>query len=364
MKHTLTVFALLLTITVSDLYGQESKNDCDDNMRKIAPANIDSLLLARKGSIQQLDVTLPIIIKLFVVVFANSDGSNVAAADSNILRQIDNMRSFYAPRNICFVLGTIRQVNSSTLNSMNASTEEDLLAPYIADGFVTIFIHNTLNDKDTTLNGTAYAIPNPYLSIASDAIASTTNLSTLAHEMGHCFGLYHTFETANGTEHVARSGDCQNCSTNGDYVCDTQADRNVDVSFISSNCVYTGNVSDECRDRYVNEPENIMTYGRRACRTQLSAGQGARARGIIQAESTLTAAIAPDSRTISFGFSSTSGFLNYLARNTVTIDASNNSFTQSAKLVASAKAIVIKPGTRFAPGTDGYAQIVVNPFCN
>lgn len=65
---------------------------------------------------------------------------------------------------------------------------------------------------------------------------STTNLSTTAHEMGHCLGLYHTFQ--GGDENVARSGNCANCTTTGDGLCDTEADPHSD-SYDTGNVIDT-----------------------------------------------------------------------------------------------------------------------------
>ncbi len=50
--------------------------------------------------------------------------------------------------------------------------------------------------------------------------SSAEDGATIAHEMGHYFGLLHTHETANGTELVNGT----NCGTAGDLLCDTPAD--------------------------------------------------------------------------------------------------------------------------------------------
>ena len=138
----------------------------------------------------------------------------------------------------------------------------DRLISYTRPYYLTIFIHTELVDASGDLNGIAYAIPNTYLSVVDDAILSTTNTSTLAHEMGHCFGLYHTFEGQFGAENPARTGSCANCDTKGDYLCDTEADRNTSETSISTSCLYTGTLKSSCDQMpFVMEPRNIMTYG-------------------------------------------------------------------------------------------------------
>jgi Metallo-peptidase family M12B Reprolysin-like len=182
---------LLLVVFITGM-AANAQRDCSKKMRKIA-GKINPELIQQKKRELGIVADAPYMLKLFVVIFANNDGTDVAATQADVRRQIANMSNFYAPHNICFALGAIQQVNSTALNGMDADDEESLLEPYIRAGYITIFVHNSLFDDEGTLNGNAYGIPNYYLSIVGSAVADTDNISTLAHEMGHCFGLYHTF---------------------------------------------------------------------------------------------------------------------------------------------------------------------------
>ncbi|MBK9047683.1 MAG: hypothetical protein IPL74_13565 [Bacteroidetes bacterium] len=84
--------------------------------------------------------------------------------------------------------------------------------------------------------------------------------STLAHELGHYLGLYHTHETSNGVEYVNGS----NCGTAGDLLCDTPADPNL-FSCSNSSCQYTcPTLTDPLGQFYSPLMDNIMSYAYKA----------------------------------------------------------------------------------------------------
>ncbi len=97
-----------------------------------------------------------------------------------------------------------------------------------------------------------------------------TNGSTLAHEIGHFFDLYHTHSTGFGVE----CPDGSNCDLAGDLVCDTDADPN--LSGHTEDCAYDdyADPPDECDDTpYAPDPANVMSYAPKECRSIFSSGQ-------------------------------------------------------------------------------------------
>jgi Metallo-peptidase family M12 len=335
---------------------------------------IDSILLQQRLAARSVAATLPYPVKIFVVLFADNDGSNVAATETEVLRQISNMQSFYAPRNICFILTGITQVNNTDLNSQDTDSETIELSPYLRSNHVTIFVHASLfSTSDGSWNGYAYGIPNTFLSIVSGAINSTSNVSTLAHEMGHCFGLYHTFQArtpAGGStirENVARSGGCKNCDDEGDLLCDTNADRNIDDVLVSAtSCNYLGSATDACGSNLLMTTTNIMTYGRRSCRDNFTSGQGARARAFLITDVGLTAALAEDGVVLVPIISVNSGERIYAARNTLSVDpAAIITYSGSSRTYFSSKAVTVRDGIIFSPSTNtGLVHIRAGTFCN
>ncbi|MFZ4058951.1 MAG: M43 family zinc metalloprotease [Ferruginibacter sp.] len=367
MKTRLNIILLLFAVlNCIKLFAQRECNTPEPTF----PLKVDTALVRHNIETKQVLATLPYQLRIRVVVFANNDGTNRAAADSDIIRQMGNMTAQYKPHQICFNLEEIVQANSTDLNSHNASTEEAELFPYIKSNRVTLFLHRQLFDNIGGLNGTAYAIPNNYLSMSSNAIASDTNISTLGHEMGHCFGLYHTFATVNGIENILRTGACANCSTVGDLLCDTPADpysnSYITDSVTDNNCNYTGLIQQACSGVlyfYQMDPTNSMAYGRRSCRNHFTNGQGSRARSFIASTDSLINALSSDNLTLLANATTVVGTQVLQARDYVTFNA-NLIYSGLANLKVLSDKITILPGTTLSPTTTtGLSQLIVNPHC-
>jgi hypothetical protein len=98
----------------------------------------------------------------------------------------------------------------------------------------------------------------------------TGNNSTFTHEVGHYFQLYHTHETAFGTECVSGS----NCNYAGDLFCETPADPKLS-GLVNDSCVYIGTEEDACGSGQQYDPpvHNIMSYSLHQCRDELTQEQ-------------------------------------------------------------------------------------------
>jgi hypothetical protein len=106
--------------------------------------------------------------------------------------------------------------------------------------------------------------------IASQLISSSS--TTLTHELGHAFGLYHTFEGGDQTNCPPMT-DGTNCTTIGDKVCDTDPVKSL---LQGGACAILNTDPNPC---YNNNPyngiqKNIMGYG--GCLDRFTAGQSAR----------------------------------------------------------------------------------------
>lgn len=121
---------------------------------------------------------------------------------------------------------------------------------------------------------------------------------SLMHELGHTFGLYHTFNFGTtGSENVTRdpNNSCYDCEDDGDLICDTPAALSLGFGNGSTATMeggedddecgsdfsmsYVGNPTDACGDSYIMNAlvyENIMNYGSRWCSQDFTDGQVAR----------------------------------------------------------------------------------------
>lgn len=166
---------------------------------------------------------------------------------------------------------TFYNFNSGKKDSSGKTMEERLTAKNAVKNAVNVYFVGKLTADGKDLAGYAYF---PTTEASSNTClmlnGQTNDNSTFAHEFGHYFNLFHTFQSSNDTiperELVNRlKGEPgkripANCDVKGDLICDTPSDP-FDRKPKLNNCIYADTtLKDANRDIFEPIMGNIMNY--------------------------------------------------------------------------------------------------------
>lgn len=223
---------------------------------------------------------LPCINKNFTIVahiVRDSFGlANIAEAD--ILENVESLNNFFAPICASFEVCEFRYIDNFQYDVL----EEDDNGDYPDWAEMKIKYNQ---DRRINMYFIEASVGNPFCGFA--ALGGITVMQgagivilkscvgpqskTITHEMGHFFGLSHTFEGAGtgGSEAV----DGSNCETAGDQVCDTPADPFIagdeldEYVDVNQGCRFISTKIDPITgEYYVPDVGNIMSYYPNTCR--------------------------------------------------------------------------------------------------
>lgn len=230
---------------------------------QIAAEQSVSLHTKSSGSGERPSQALRVVNVYFHVITSSTGEGSVS--DSRISRQVRVLNDGFAGSGFSFVLaGTDRTVNDEWYNMGYNSQAERRAKTALRQGSA-----DDLNIYTTSGGGyLGWATwPHKYASqpeldgivvaagsLPGGAIANYNEGDTVTHEAGHWFGLYHTFQ--NG------------CSTNGDYVSDTPAER-----YPARGCPVG---LDTCPEPGLDPIRNFMDYTYDSCIDEFTPGQAQR----------------------------------------------------------------------------------------
>ncbi len=208
-------------------------------------------------------------------IIRKSDGTGGLSV-SDLNAAMANMNAFYANAFMEFFLcDGINYIDDDNFYDFKSSDDETALtSANNVNGLINIYFTDSVESSTgSSLCGYAYYPGGADVILMANSCA--TNGSTLPHEVGHFFSLRHTHGPSNTTL-TTELVDGSNCDTDGDEICDTPADPKLGSSNVNSSCIYTGVLTDANGDTFVPDPNNIMSYSRKQCRTLFSTEQYAR----------------------------------------------------------------------------------------
>lgn len=181
---------------------------------------------------------------------------------------LERLNNFWEPIGIDFVIcDTVHMPNFQFDDFYDEDHLEDMLAMHYRPQRINVFLCTEVEVEGFGPAGGFASMPGgrDYMVLRKSTMNAFSNV--WAHEMGHFFGLFHTFETSFGDELV----DASNCITTGDLVCDTGAnptDEAGDFDPIPGiSCNYIGEpATDANGDFYIPPADNIMSYSPCGCR--------------------------------------------------------------------------------------------------
>jgi hypothetical protein len=226
-------------------------------------------------------------------------GPNTGQPRETVRRAIARMQANFEPYKIYFVWDAcdINFINNDEyytaglgLGAPILTTLKNLYGPSANEpNRIDIFFFP--NDYISNTLGSALTIPSDVIGLGGNYsnLIPTIETFILSHEMGHCLGLYHTFQTNTSSVgeiececEVYASQVLEECCACGDYVCDTKF-YPAPLGFIGSNCDWTGTTTlPNCNIVFSDpETENFMNNPSLDCANEFTNGQGNRMRGIM-----------------------------------------------------------------------------------
>jgi hypothetical protein len=266
-KNIAIAFIFFLWASSSVLLGQTK--DCGTYIDSAAQVALENTFTITAGqpnqSIPQVKRTLSITVHI-VKDAQGLIGFTIGQLESVVIFKLNEA---FAPIDLKFRICSTNYINNYQYDNLVVnSNEKELLSISAEPNTINLYIVSNIYDKTgvkvcgyTYMPGTA---GKNCIFISKSCLLG----SSVAHQVGHFFNLYHTHEKNTfGAELVSRT----NCATAGDRCCDTEADPNLDGKV--TNCIYTGNDKDASSKFYGPSPKNFMSLSPEECRCNFTRTQ-------------------------------------------------------------------------------------------
>lgn len=297
-------------------------------------------------------------LKLYLHIVANTSGQAPATNNTELQTEMAALSDDFRNAGVCFVVAGINQINSDELNYYEIDKDDngDKLAPYNISGCLNVYynqiILGTNGASGGTIGGVAFDVPGVFCVVTKGSLGGHTT----SHEVGHCLGLFHTFEEERFGEELISGEDCDEL---GDLICDTEADpyshKNDGLPYSAcfttdDDGFYDGYCQDEDGRTSFDPPyNNIMSYWRFDPES-FTNGQFSRVRAIQATSSIFVSIQSVNSVEITTPIVKSSGHYHLSALNTLTYNTIAD-FSKTSVTSLLGKTVILKSGFRAYPSS-------------
>jgi hypothetical protein len=199
------------------------------------------------------------------VVRSTSGSGGISSSDINTA--IAQLNSAYSSAMIDFQLDQTDNIDNDSYFELTQGEWSSLAQINVIPRKLNIYFV----PQAVGINGIAYLADNR----CAVTNAAAINGSTLPHEVGHNFFLYHTHGHPGHDQELVNGS---NCTTAGDLICDTPAEpynnNNGILGYVYTNtCGYFGTFTDANNQLFAPDTRNYMGYAPASCRNRFSTQQ-------------------------------------------------------------------------------------------
>ncbi|MFK7757113.1 MAG: M43 family zinc metalloprotease [Flavobacteriales bacterium] len=193
--------------------------------------------------------------QVYCHISRDSVSTDLATSVDQIQLAIDSLNTVFDPVKMSFNICAVDTLANTRYYDWDSQFEESYALTYnYVPGVINMYFCNSVETDEGLVGGYAMFPGGADIIVMSCANDGEITNRTIIHEMGHFFGLFHTFETEFGEGLV----DGTDCDSTGDLVCDTEADHN--QTYFFGECDAQFEELDSAGNWYTPPVDNFMSY--------------------------------------------------------------------------------------------------------